>query len=453
MLRLAIFCLILTGAGRFAWRLPAAAPAMRWLNVGLALPVVLAAHTGLVHVAGLLTTHAVASALTLELAAILMAVARQERGLGGEEPTGPALPRWAVPLVAVFLAVFVLRLDFDGDLFTHWLPMARSHHLLGRHDVPALLDRYGLAHEATYPPGFPILISTLLWVAGADPQASLQLGDESHAAILLYRLLVAALSLSFLVAAAALASAVFRDRSSPLLPLVALPLLIPVFLGQPMSGEVYLVPLLGASILALWAGDAFESPSLTRVGLLLAASGLFVKREALVIVPLVVLPWYLAGALTKRKSLAGDLAVAGLALLPFVVWRIQLAALHLRENFMFDDPAWGRLASPLLPRLAEQALKTVLANGTWTALFLVLPAALVWNARRGAWRDLLVPAGIVVYAPLMAAVYVFSRSEPLHHMDTSYERLLMVAVLCGGLYGLRTLAEAWVVGQFDENGP
>jgi hypothetical protein len=94
--------------------------------------------------------------------------------------------------------------------------------------------------------------------------------------------------------------------------------------------------------------------------------------------------------------------------------------------------------------LGGQSLKTILANGTWIALFLVLPAAALWSARHRPWRELLVPAGIAVYAPQMAAVYVLSRSDPLHHMETSYERLLLVAVLSASLYGLRVLAKAQV---------
>jgi len=39
----------------------------------------------------------------------------------------------------------------------------RALYRLGHHDIASLAERYGGAHQATYPPGFPIAIATLLF--------------------------------------------------------------------------------------------------------------------------------------------------------------------------------------------------------------------------------------------------------------------------------------------------
>jgi hypothetical protein len=70
-------------------------------------------------------------------------------------------------------------------------------------------------------------------------------------------------------------------------------------------------------------------------------------------------------------------------------------------------------------------------------------AALVSVVLPGSRRNLIVPAGILAYTFGMTSIYVFSTSpNPLDHMDTAYERTLMVAVLSGILYSAATLLSA-----------
>jgi hypothetical protein len=438
VLRLAAFVFVLVAAADLGARV--ATPLGRsCLGAALALPCVLAAHVGLVLVAGRFTDRPFPWAIGLEALALALL-----HWLGPAPDAAPFSKRAAAcagVVAALYLGLVVTRLDFDGDLFTHWLPMARSHLLHGRHDPAVLLERYGLAHQATYPPAFPVLISTLLWVAGSDPRASLQPGQDAHEAILLYRVLLAVLALGFVAGAASLTRSLARERSVGLLALLGLPLLLPVLLGRPTGAEVFLVPILGTAILALWAGGSLGSAGLTSAGLFLAASGLLVKREAALAVPLVVLPWIATGDRHLwRRPLTW--AVAALGLLPFVLWRFDMATLGVRENFMFDDVDPGRLGARTLARVAAVGLRAVLADSACVALLLVLPAAALHVARSRNWRGLLPAVGVASYAAAMLGAYAFTRSDPAQHIAASYDRVLMIAVASAALYGLRALCDA-----------
>jgi hypothetical protein len=450
--RLLVVSFIATSGMLTAWRASPAPRSWRALRLALALPCLLAGHTALTLILGEVTHHGIPLALGMEALLGALALTLVPAQPGGRQ-TGEGggwwrLGEWPVALaVGALWLVAVLRLDFDGDLFTHWLPMARSYYLLGHHDIAALAGRYGVAHQATYPPGFPVIIATVLWVSGMDAQASLQPGNATHVAVFLYRLVLATVELSVLTAVGIL----FWKRANAIaggaLPVVAVSLLLPLFLGRPSAAEAYLVPMMAAAIVAFAAGECSDEPFMRAAGVLLATGGLLVKGEGGLIVLLLVLPWYLLTGPRNggRRSAIWQAAGAVGGVTAFAAWRIQLARSGIRQNFMFDDFDFHRLATslPLLARLAGNAGHILLNNNFWLPLVALVPAALL--PRKSApyrWRSLLIPLGIALYVPAVVVIYVFSRSDPIYHMNTSYERLVMVAVFSACLYGTRSLLRA-----------
>jgi hypothetical protein len=443
LLRLFLASFVVFALAVTLWRAPAAWPSLRAFHVGLGLALLVTIHASLVFFLGRVTRNATGLTLAVEAAALAMALTRiGQRGTTHLLAPAPPLrrPRRVRSVVALlamlYAAGFVLRLDFDGDLLTHWIPMARSHHLLGRHDVGSLIARYGVAHQVTYPPGFPILISTLLWVSGADRAASFTPGSATHALVFLYRLASAGFSFAFLAGLGSVFRAIRSERGLAwLIPPATSALLLPLFLGKPTSGEVVFVPIVGFAMVAFLAGHAFRRVAYTRAGLALAVLSLFFKNDAMLILPLVVLPWYLASG-PRFRAARWEAAVVLAAALPVVLWRLEILGLGVRSNFMFDPVSWTRLRTGLdvLPIIAANAAKILLASNFWVAFALALPPAALWDIRqrRNVW--LAVPFGTALYVPLAAGIYVFSRSDPVFHMDTSYERLLMTAVLGAVLY-------------------
>jgi hypothetical protein len=429
-----------------------------WLCCCLVPPCWLALHSYAVYLFGWITPHPVPAALGLQS---LMALATllfwplpagpagpAAPGSGAQRSLGPAVCFSLALAALTFCALSVVRLDFDGDLFTHWIPSARLHHLLGHHDPMALLQRYGAVHETTYPPGFPIFISTVLWMADSSQSASFGLGHDSHLAILLYRCFIVALHLSFLIGTAAFFRAMDgqRDNLRWLLPVIAIPLILPLFMGKPTSSEVYMVPILGFSILALAHAGWSRQAGYARLGLGLALFGLFLKNDAFLSLPLILLPWYFA-YLTERRplhlvSLLKDILAIVIGLAPWLIWRMDLAGLNVDANFMFEPVNLSRLAQEFdraFP-LALNAFKIIVKGSFWLVLLVAMPATFVYQlARRQRKHALMIPLAIWCYASGLVFIYVFSRSDAVSHMNTSYDRLLMIAVLSGILYCAREL--------------
>src|SRR4029077_6105428 len=128
--------------------------------------------------------------------------------------------------------------------------------LLGRHD-PSLLAQHGGSHAASYPPGYGILLSTVMWMTGMDPIASFLPGMDSSFAILIYRLLVLALNLSLLLLITAYLKRLGAEKSALWIPaLVILMLLIPTTAGKHIAAETILFPMLAASIILIAAGSS-----------------------------------------------------------------------------------------------------------------------------------------------------------------------------------------------------
>jgi hypothetical protein len=442
-----------------------ASGALRLLNYAFAFPAVLIVHTILVYLLGFVTVYAISAAVAIELlgaVSLLMFLHRKNssnlsHSLGGRNPESRSRTKLPVLVFVAFVCMFIVfstvRLDFDGDTFTQYLPVARYHYLAGWHDPEALMARYGVMTQATYPPGFPILISTLMWTAGVAKEMPVQFDYQTNLMVFLYRLVLTILHLSFLVAVGALFKAVEVDSGgySWLLPVVAIPLVLPLFLGQPGAAEIYLVPIVGFSVLAFLAALLLNQSGFVQIGLLFGAFSLFIKKEGLLIFCLIVLTWYLALWLRPTRfswrNMASQVATLAIALSPFLLWRLDLGRLTRDEYFFYETPSVTKLFSnfALLGRIGEKALKILLANNFWVVLFLILPLSFAYGLfSRRSMKHLLVPVGIVTYFVAMTCVFLFSKHPggPLQHMDISYDRLAATPVLAAILYSAKVLVES-----------
>lgn len=448
--------------------------AVRWLNFAFAFPAVLIIHTILVYLLGSITTNAISTAIGIEVlaAACLIWYLSKKRSLQPSQSLQAPRPNFrgasrlpallASTGVALFIALCCLRLDFDGDMFTQYLPVARYHYLEGRHDPQALLSRYGVMTQATYPPGFPILISTLMWTAEVPAGMPVQCNYQTNLMVFLYRLLITSLHLSFLLAVGALFKTLGVEGGglSWLLPVVSIPLVLPLFLGQPGAAEIYLVPMIGFSVLAFFAALRLNESIYTPLGLFIGGFALFIKREGLLILCLILLTWYVAVWLRpKRFSLRETTSHAAgllLGLSPFLLWRFNLGSLAGAEYFFYEKPSIAKLFTDfaLLGKIAEKGMKILLGNNYWVVLFLVLPLFFANDLfSRRSFKDVIIPLGIVVHVAAITCVYLFSKHPggPLLHMDISYERLVATPVLATILYGAKTLFESGTIAPNKTN--
>ncbi len=465
-IRVFLLSLILVGgiAVAAAWGGANTSGALKLTNLAIALPSLLVFHTLLTFLLGTITAKSISTAVTVESVVAVCIISyfavkgRLSDQFSDLRQTITSFGRGKISLVVtgalIFLMFSSLRLDFDGDMLTQYLPVARYHYLLGRHDARALTSRYGVMTQATYPPGFPILLSTLMWAANTDAQSPVQFNYSTNLMVYLYRLLLSVLHLSFLIALASVFKVfTFGGRGlSWLLPPIAVALILPVFLGQPAAAEVYLVPVVGFALIALLASSWFPNGFFTQIGLFIGSSGLFIKKEGLPILCLILFTWYLATLETKRFSLRNSLGHVGavtLGLFPFLVWRISLGDLAANEFFFYSRSSLSSFGASLglASKIVEKAIKIVLANNYWVALILLLPLTVVFISAFRSWRDQIIPLGIGVYIAAMTGVYIVSNhpAGPIEHMNTSYDRVVMVAVLasiiCAGRVFLLSKAE------------
>lgn len=447
----------------------------------LAVPLGLAVWIAAVYLLGLV------SALAVPLAAVACVVGGtlghllvRAAGAGQPPPLEPGHPavqgssrprrfRWlsacgvcGAAIIALWFVTCVFQMDFDGDLFTHWLPAARLHHLEGRHDVASLVAHYGVAHEATYPPAFPILLSTLMWMSNMPADASLQFGTECHVFVLLYRLCVVGLHASFL---AALWGWVRQQRGSGdpsvsstwLGAILALMGLVPLLRGQPYAAEVVLVPLVGLAVLSFIDGVGSMRHSSIYVAIGLSALCVFTKNDAMVIAPMIMGPWLLWYLLRRgwpsRSRLAADIAVLTVSALPVLLWWLDRARCGADANFMFRPVALSGLLGDLggTARVLARACRILLAHGEWLTVPLVLVGVLSGVASRerrvmDAVGAVLVGSGILGCLGAFALVFCFSAIDPIAHMDCAYERLAYSALVAAVLF-------AWTRTVQSRSGP
>ena len=350
-----------------------------------------------------------------------------------------------------YLLFVALNMDFDGDLFTHWLPSARSHYYNGHHDIEFLLTRYGGAHETTYPPGFPIFLSLLMWVANVNPVRSMQLGAESSLMIYLYRIYFGLFFFSLIVTMFRVFSVQDCKRdwqcwvSAPLLLLMFIPFLS----GKPYSAEILFVPCVGFAILAfVTAAHSGESKWLY-VGTVLTIFLLLIKNESILVVPLVVFPWIILVAAEPgcsesfRSNILKFIISIGIAAIPYLTWKISILPYEIDQNFMFDP-----VSLPLSPEQMNTLknvylhfITTSIKSGTWILFFCLIPVASILSCigqkakiMKFVLARLAIPAALLIYFFGVPIIYVFTRSEPIHHFDTSFNRLSLSAAIGAVIY-------------------
>jgi hypothetical protein len=349
----------------------------------------------------------------------------------------------AAAVLAVSLAVFLIRLDFDGDVLTHWLPMARSYFHLGRHD-PATLLAQGSMHAATYPPGYGVFLAIAMWAADLDPARPFLTGPATSLAILCYRLAVWLLNVAFLGALAGLI--IRRSSSRSFLWLAALALvagIFPTLRGTHVAAETLLFPVLGTALVLL-AGARGRT---VLGGIALAGVAVLIKWEAALLVAAVFGPWFLAviarePALASPKFLALAAVTGLVAILPAALWK---SGMHI-DNGFFNPPSIGALWTGRAEwvSLLMASLTLVLKTPLWIPLFLLLPAGWILGTRRGfRWSELLVPAATAVLFFALVSMYLFSNwSTKTLHIEQSLDRLLYIPALSCILYFLLNLADS-----------
>lgn len=363
----------------------------------------------------------------------------------------PALPKSRSTRVTMCYALiayallFLVRLDFDGDFFTNWLPQARLHYLLGRHDPSALLA-YGSMQAASYPPGYGVFLSTLMWAADLRREASFLPGPETSFAILAYRLIVFVLNAALLVLLG-----VYLEHLRPgtrggwVAGLAVTLLLIPSTLGKHIAAETILFPMLGSAMVLIAAGRSFGVHALTALGLAVGGVATLIKWEAAVLLTLGVLPWLATATVATNRltvrTVAIWIAVLMGAVTPTIFWKIT-ADVH---NQFFGAATWSGLVSdvPLVGRLAKRAYQLTLANGTFALVFIALPCAVASRiSGTRAPSAALVPAGILGLFLGWVLIFVFSNLNPVTYLETSYERLVMVPTFGAILYSAQSLQTA-----------
>jgi hypothetical protein len=377
-------------------------------------------------------------------AALSLAVYQRGWRWRSEEPLwrfGPLSASGRIALTfcsLTYALLFLARLDFDGDFFNNWLPMGRFFYFLGRHD-PSLIVQQGSWQAASYPPGYGILLSTVMWMTGMNPTASFLPGMDSSFAILIYRLLVLALNLSLFLLIVAYLKRLTAEKSALWIPaLVILMLLIPTTAGKHIAAETILFPMLAASIILIAIGRRCSVDGLTALGLLVGGTATLVKWEAGLIFAVGVLPWLFplaaskAGRLSKSSIVVWP-AVTALACLPALIWKATLP-IH-NQFFGSVDKARLLASAHQFAGLAGAAVRMMLDDGRLVLFLFVLPCALIFQLRaKPHWPAVLVPASIAALLIGWVAVFLFSNSPPLPYLETSYSRLIMIPTFSALLY-------------------
>lgn len=332
--------------------------------------------------------------------------------------------------VFAYTAVFLIRLDFDGDFFNNWLPQGRFHYLLGRHDPSAIISQ-GFVQAASYPPGYGILLSKLMWASGMNPVASFLIGADSSFAILLYRLLILALNLALFLILGIYLSRLDPYRSRTWLAFLLLTmLLLPTTAGAHIASETLLLPMLGAAIVMIAAGRNLQAPGLTTMGVMVGGTATLIKWEAALLLTLAVLPWLAVTLYPGTEKLSRAVRVTWIGvlfagLLPMFVWKAKLQV----QNEFFVPVTWSRLMSsmPNLPGLAKHALRLLFDDGRLMLLLFGLPGAILLRfRRRPRWSTLLAPLCAVSLFVGWVVVFLFTDNAPQTYLLTSYSRLVMV---------------------------
>jgi len=358
-------------------------------------------------------------------------------------PRTRAMRLTLVYLAGAYVLLFLVRLDFDGDFFNNWLPQARFHYLLGRHD-PLTIIGQGSMQAASYPPGYGIVLSTLMWMSGLNPTESFLVGTDTSFAILVYRLFIFGLNAALLV----LILSYFRElrpgNPSVWVACVAVTLLlIPTTAGKHIASETVLFPMLAASILMIAAGNSFQSSSIIAIGIAVGGMATLIKWEATIIFALAVLPWVVSALFSSGNGATGStkfkwVVTLALSLVPVLVWKLSLKI----HNEFFLPVTWPRFVSslPMLPGLAGRAARGLLDDGRLLLLTLALPCAVVLRYANSKWNALPVPVGIAGLVAGFVVIFLFAKLDPSTYLDTSYSRLTMIPTFGAIVYCAEALA-------------
>ena len=382
------------------------------------------------------------------LALLLVKPTHESPGaLSVHPPSSKAARLLLVYCVAAYVLLFLVRLDFDGDFFNNWLPQARFHYLLGRHDPTAIIGQ-GSMQGASYPPGYGIVLSSLMWVSGMRPAESFLMGPESSFAILMYRLFICALNAALLLLIVMYLRQLGAGNPAIWIACLAVTLLlIPTTAGKHIASETLLFPMLAAAMVLIAVGRHSKSSGLTAIGLAVGGMATLVKWEAALILTLAVLPWLVSSSQpsTARASVGTKLrwaATLALSLVPVAVWKLTLTV----HNEFFAPVTWARFVSSahLLPSLAGRAARGMLDDGRILLFVLALPCAMVFRFLSSRWAALPVPFGIVSLVTGFIVIFLFTNMNAVTYLDTSYSRLMMVPTFGAILYCAEAVGSAGV---------
>ncbi len=346
----------------------------------------------------------------------------------------------------LYLGMATLLLDFEGDVYTSYLQVARFDHLLGKHDPAAFADQ-GYAHATTYPPAYPLFLAVPLWAADAPPADAYNFGLDTCFVLLLYRLLAGLLNLTALAMFGAYL-ATLGGRQTYLWPagVVAAFFVLPTLGLHHIAAETLLFPMTFASLICLTAGPRLGRSSLTASGLFIAGTATLVKWDGTIYLVFLGLPTLLAAVRWKAVGWRSALLLAlGIAFLPTLYWKSTVTD----RDTAFDSPtvAGFLAAKHLLPGLATRALTMLLRTPLWVPL-LALPVALAWRWRwDGLVRSMLVPVGVGALVVAWAVIFVFCKAGAFGYLETSYLRIVMAPVALALLYVGETTALGVVRGQ------
>lgn len=358
-------------------------------------------------------------------------------------PQTRAMQMALVYVVAAYALLFLVRLDFDGDFFNNWLPQGRFHYLLGQHD-PLMIIGQGSMQAASYPPGYGIVLSTLMWVSGMNPAESFLVGTDTSFAILIYRLFIFGLNAALFVLVFSYARELRPGNPAVWIACVAVTLLlIPTTAGKHVASETVLFPMLASSILMIAAGNSLKSSSITGIGLVVGGMSTLIKWEAAVIFALAVLPWVVSALFTPecrvtRSTKVRWIVSLGLSLVPVLVWKVSLKI----HNDFFVPVTWPRFVSslPMLPGLAGRSARGLLDDGRLLLFAVALPCATLLRFSRSKWKALPVPLGIGALVVGFVVIFLFANMDPGTYLDTSYSRLTMIPAFGAVVYCTEALA-------------
>ena len=328
-------------------------------------------------------------------------------------------------------SLYLLRLDFDEDAHCHWLLMARSYFLRGRH-LPELLQQHVSA--ASYPFAYGSLLALCGWAAGSTPATFMSISPDTAVAVLAYRVIVGGLDLGLLGALVWLLGLAETGLRYPVAGAAVAFLFLPILQGQHSAADQFLFPLLATAVLFLEGGRRAQRPGAVALGLFLAGLATFVRIEGGILALMTAGPWLLGLFLdpegSPRWRRPGPwLAALTLGLLPTALWKSTLTVAN--TNFVWPSVEAVMAQATAAPRLWSAAGLVLLREGWLPFLVVALPAAWLWviSREQGLARRIqgsLVPLATCACVAGFPAIYLFSTTDPGWHLRVSYARLLMV---------------------------